>query len=106
MTYEQLFRTIKEMFMKADVSNVSEHLAFQFNITGEGEGAFYAEVKDGVLYVEPYEYYDRDAIFICSADTLLKLASGKLDPIFAFTVGKLKVEGSLEKAMMLQKLIQ
>ena len=106
MTYEQLFRTIKEMFMKADVSNVSEHLAFQFNITGEGEGAFYAEVKDGVLYVEPYEYYDRDAIFICSADTLLKLASGKLDPIFAFTVGKLKVEGSLEKAMMLQKVIQ
>ena len=106
MTYEQLFRTIKDMFMKADVSNVSEHLAFQFNITGEGEGAFYAEVKDGVLYVEPYEYYDRDAIFICSADTLLKLASGKLDPIFAFTVGKLKVEGSLEKAMMLQKFIQ
>ncbi len=106
MTYEQLFRTIKEMFMKADVSNVSEHLAFQFNITGEGEGAFYAEVKDGVLYVEPYEYYDRDAIFICSADTLLKLASGKLDPFFAFTVGKLKVEGSLEKAMMLQKFIQ
>lgn len=106
MTYEQLFRTIKEMFMKADVSNVSEHLAFQFNITGEGEGAFYAEVKDGVLYVEPYEYYDRDAIFICSADTLLKLASGKRDPIFAFTVGKLKVEGSLEKAMMLQKFIQ
>ena len=106
MTHEQLFRTIKEMFMKADVSNVSEHLAFQFNITGEGEGAFYAEVKDGVLYVEPYEYYDRDAIFICSADTLLKLASGKLDPIFAFTVGKLKVEGSLEKDMMLQKFIQ
>lgn len=106
MTYEQLFRTIKEMFMKADVSKFSEHLAFQFNITGEGEGAFYAEVKDGKLYVEPYEYYDRDAIFICSADTLIKLASGKLDPIFAFTVGKLKVEGSLEKAMMLQKFIQ
>lgn len=102
MTYEKLFQTIKEIFMKADVSKINEHLAFQFNITGEGEGAFYAEVKDGKLYVEPYEYYDRDAIFICSADTLLKLASGKLDPVFAFTVGKLKVEGSLEKAMMLQ----
>lgn len=106
MTYEKLFRTIKEMFMKADVSHISEHLAFQFNITGEGEGAFYAEVRDGVLHVEPYEYYDRDAIFICSADTLLKLASGKLDPVFAFTVGKLRIEGSLEKAMMLQKFIQ
>ena len=106
MTYEELFQKIKEMFMKADISGIKELLAFQINITGEGEGAFYAEVKDGTLYVEPYEYYDRDAIFICSADTLLKLASGKLDPVFAFTVGKLKVEGSLEKAMMLQKLIK
>lgn len=106
MSYEELFQTIKKMFMKADVSQIREHLAFQFNITGEGEGAFYAEVRDGRLYVEPYEYYDRDAIFICTADTLLKLASGKLDPVFAFTVGKLKVEGSLEKAMMLQKFVE
>lgn len=45
------------------------------------------------------------AIFICSADTLLKLAAGKLDPVFAFTTGKLKVEGSLEKALKLQKFV-
>ncbi len=103
MTYEELFQKIKGMFMKADVSKIHEHLAFQFNITGEAEGAFYAEVKDGVLSIEPYEYYDRDAIFICSADTLLKIAAGKLDPVFAFTTGKLKVEGSLEKALELKK---
>ena len=99
MTYEELFQKVKDMFSKADVSGIKEHLAFQFNITGEGEGAFYAEVKDGVLSIEPYEYYDRDAIFICSADTLLKIAAGKLDPVFAFTTGKLKVEGSLGKAL-------
>ena len=52
-----------------------------------------------------YEYYDRDAIFICSADTLLKIAAGKLDPVFAFTTGKLKVEGSLDKALELQKFL-
>ena len=105
MTYNELFNTIKEIFMKADISKIEEHLAFQFNITGEAEGTFYAEVKDGELHVEPYEYYDRDAIFICSADTLLKLAAGKMDPVLAFTVGKLKVEGSIEKALMLQKLV-
>ena len=105
MTFETVFHTVKEIFMKADVSKVDEHLAFQFNITGQGEGSFYAEAKDGRLYVEPYEYYDRDAIFICSADTLLKLAAGKLDPVFAFTTGKLKVEGSLEKALKLQKFV-
>lgn len=105
MTYNEVFEKVKEMFMKADVSKVDEHLAFQFNITGEGEGSFYAEVKDGRLSVEPYEYYDRDAVFICSADTLMKLASGRLDPVFAFTTGKLKVEGSLEKALMVQKFV-
>lgn len=105
MTYNEVFEKVKEMFMKADVSKVDEHLAFQFNITGEGEGSFYAEVKDGRLSVEPYEYYDRDAVFSCSADTLMKLASGRLDPVFAFTTGKLKVEGSLEKALMVQKFV-
>ena len=105
MTYEELFQKVKDMFSKADVSGIKEHLAFQFNITGEGEGAFYAEVKDGVLSIEPYEYYDRDAIFICSADTLLKIAAGKLHPVFAFTTGKLKVEGSLDKALELQKFL-
>lgn len=105
MTYEEVFEKVKKLFMEADASKVDEHLAFQFNITGEGQGIFYAEVRDGQLYVEPYEYFDRDAIFICTADTLLKLAAGKLDPVFAFTTGKLKVEGSLEQALKLQKFL-
>lgn len=105
MTYEEIFTKVKEMFKDADVSGVDEHLAYQFNITGEGEGAFYAEVKDGKLYVEPYEYYDRDAIFICSANTLFKMISGKLDPVAAFTIGKLKVEGSIDKALKLKEFI-
>nr|MBP3598077.1 SCP2 sterol-binding domain-containing protein [Eubacterium sp.] len=105
MTYEEIFATVKEKFKDADVSGIQEHLAYQFNITGEGEGAFYAEVKEGQLYVEPYEYYDRDAIFICSAKTLFKIIDGKLDPVAAFTVGKLKVEGNIDKALKLKEFI-
>ena len=86
MTYEEIFKKFKNKFAKTDVSNVQEHLAYQFNIKGEGEGAFYAEVKDGKLYIEPYEYYDRDAMFICTADTLFKIVNGKLDPVLAFTL--------------------
>ena len=87
------------------MSNINEHLAYQFNIEGEGEGIFYVEVKDGQLYIEPYEYFDRDAIFICKADALFKIISGKLDPIKAFTIGKLKVEGNLDKALRLKEFI-
>ncbi len=103
MTYEEIVANVREEFTDADVSMIEEHLAYQFNIHGEGEGAFYVEVRDGKLYIEPYEYYDRDAIFICSAKTLFKMIEGKLDPVAAFTVGKLKVEGDLDKALRLKE---
>lgn len=106
MTYEEVVEKVKKLFQKADVSGVKEHLAYQFNITGEGEGAFYAEVQDGKLYIEPYEYYDRDAVFVCKADVLFDIVSGKLDPVKAFTVGKLKVEGNIDKALMLKDFVK
>lgn len=105
MTYAEFFSEIKGKFMKADVSDVKEHLAYQFNITGEEEGIFYVEVKEGTLYVEPYEYYDRDAMFTASAQTLMKIAAGTLDPVMAFTLQKLKVEGNIDKALKLKDLI-
>lgn len=105
MTFQDVFEKFKDEMKDKDISKIDGHLAFQFNITGEGEGKFYAEVNDGVLHIEPYEYYDRDAIFICSAKTLFGIISGKTDPIMAFTIGKLKVEGSIEKALKIKDII-
>ncbi len=105
MTYADMFSKVKGMLMDADVSDIHEHLAYQFNITGEAEGIFYAEVKDGKLFVEPYEYFDRDAMFTCTAETLFKIAEGKTDPVLAFTLGRLKVEGNIDKALRLKELI-
>ena len=107
MTYADLFYEMKKKFMGADGSDIHEHLAFQFNIEdGEAGGIFYVEVKDGVLHVEPYEYYDRDAMFTCAPDVLLKIADGELDPVEAFTEQELRVEGDLEKALRLKELIE
>lgn len=107
MTYADLFYEIKGKFMGADVSDIHEHLAFQFNIEDEeAGGAFYVEVKEGVLYVEPYEYYDRDAMFICAPDVLLGIADGTIDPVAAFTEQKLRVEGNIEKALRLKEIIE
>ena len=105
MTYADFFAKVKELLGGADVSDIREHLAYQFNITGEAEGIFYGEVKDGTIHVEPYEYYDRDVIFTCKAETLQKIAEGKLDPILAVTLQKLKVEGSIEKALKLKDIL-
>ena len=92
--------------MNADVSDIKEHLAYQFNIIGESSGIFYVEVKDGKLSVEPYEYYDRDAMFTATAKTFMDIVEGKLDPVLAFTLQKLKVEGNFDKALRLNELIK
>lgn len=105
MTYEENFNNLKKILMKADTSKIDGELAFQFNIVGDGEGIFYAKVKDGQLSVEPYEYYDRDAIFIATAKVFTKLAQGKLNPVAAYTTGKIKVEGNLDKALEIQKMV-
>ena len=102
MTYQELVSEIRGIFMQADVSGIKEHIAYQFNIRGEAEGAFYAEVLEGKLHIEPYEYYDRDVLFTTTADTLLSIASGTMDAVAAFTLGKLQVEGSFDKALLLQ----
>ena len=105
MTYADMFSKVKGMLMDADVSDIHEHLAYQFNITGEGAGAFYVEVRDGKMYIEPYEYHDCDAAFTCTADMLFKLAAGKADPVASVLMGKLKVEGSIDKAMHIKEFL-
>ena len=103
MTYAEFFEKIRDKYMNVDVSDIKEHLAYQFNIIGEAEGIYYVEVKEGKLYVEPYEYFDRDVIFIASADTFMKIAEGKLDPILAVTLQKMRFEGNIDKALRLNE---
>ena len=68
MTYDELVSRVKEETKNARVSKTIGHVAFQFNVRGEGEGAFYLEIEDGRIFVEPYEYYDRDVLIETTAD--------------------------------------
>lgn len=105
MTFSEYFASVKATFAGADVSDITEHLAYQFNITGEASGIFYVEVKDGNLFIEPYEYYDRDAIFTGTAKLFTEIMTGKKDPVHEFLCLRLKVEGNLDKALKLKDLI-
>ena len=60
MTYAEFFYEIKNKFMGTDISDIREHLAYQFNIEDEEAGGiFYVEAKEGQLFVESYEYYEK-----------------------------------------------
>lgn len=105
MQFQELFQQLKDQFIQTDVSNTQGKLAIQVNLTGDPEGTFYIEAKDGKLSIEPYEYIDRDVALTVDAGDFVKMAKGKLDPVMAFTVGKLKVDGDIGKALELKKFI-
>ncbi|MDE6762700.1 MAG: SCP2 sterol-binding domain-containing protein [Oscillospiraceae bacterium] len=104
MTYEEIFSRSKELILANDASGIGEHLAVEVDITGEGAGAFYIELKDGKLFVEPYEYYDRDCKLIVSGEDFIKICDGSLDAVKAFTNGSLKIEGDIDKALKISEI--
>ncbi len=106
MTYESVVQAARKKFLDADVSSVNGTLAFQIDLIGKVEGTFYIEIKDGRVNVEPYEYYDRNAIITINATNFTKLINGKLDPVIAFTTGKLKVDGDVNAALEIVKFLK
>ena len=105
MTFPEYFQQVKDRFQGADVSQVSDPTRIQINITGQAAGTFYVEIKGGKLAIEPYEYHDRDVELTISDENFWKIAERKLDPVAAFTFGKLKAQGDLGKALELKKLL-
>ena len=105
MTFDELVTKVRSIAETKDVSN-TDFLAVQVNITGKSSGVFYVEVKDGRISVEPYEYHDRNCAVTMNMTNFNKLIDGKLDPILAFTTGKLKVDGDAGKALEFSKLIR
>ncbi len=97
MTYEEIVEMVRKAFEYADARNIFEHVAFQINIVGEGAGAFYIEVAERQMCVEPYDYYDRDGLVTCSADVLKSVCSEQISVRKAYETGLIKFEGDLRK---------
>ena len=106
MSFEKLFSIIKEKFLQADVSRVKSHVACEFQVQGEARGTFYVEIKDGEISVEPYDYYDKQALFTATDKTYLEICQGELNPMIAFAVGRVKVTGELSKAQIIGTLFE
>ena len=104
MTYEEIVGKALIVYAKADAKEITGHLAIQFNVRGEGEGAFYLEVSEGKVDIQPYEYYDRNAISTVASDVLIDMLDGKLGIDEAYNDNKLQVEGDLGAALLLKKI--
>lgn len=97
MTYAELVKRVKKNIKVSDKTMAKKHFAVEFDIQGEGEGAFYVEFLDGKVDVEPYEYYDYDIRIRTDAHTALELTGGTLDFEKALLDGRLSAEGKVDR---------
>ena len=104
MTYEKIVENVKKALSKVDATGVNGHLAVQVDIYGEGEGAFYIEVKDGKVNVEPYDYHDNWATVTVAPTNLFKILDGKMDAVAAYTSGKVEISGDVDTVLRFVKL--
>lgn len=105
MTFHEIVAKVQESLTKISATSIERHIAIQVNVTGEGEGAFYIEVSEGKINVQPFDYFDRDATIIADSQTVIDFASGKLDVEKALAEGKVSVEGDASVAVMLKDVI-
>ncbi|MGN0108296.1 MAG: alkyl sulfatase C-terminal domain-containing protein [Hominilimicola sp.] len=98
MTFEQAFLKIKEKFENSDASNISD-FAIQVTFMDEDcNGKFYAQVKDGALYVEPYDYRDNSLAITITKSALLAYLGGRSTMDKALDSGDAYVEsGDISK---------
>ena len=91
MTYEEMFAKVSKLLNKAKVKDISEHIAIQFNVEGEGSGIFYAEIKDGAINVQPYDYNDRDIEVTIDSAELIKALENKAGDTLPFAGNEDKI---------------
>ena len=103
MALQDIVQELREKSVGFDASGYDGFLALQVTLSDLGE-AFYVEIKDGKLSIEPYEYVDRQANMTISTANFKKMINGKLNSVLAFTTGKLKIDGDIEKAKELKQL--
>lgn len=101
MTFFEMFDAAKAGLKNADVSGLNGHIAIQIEVTEDGCGIFYAEVTDGVLNVQPYNYYDHTAAVTLPHSTLFALLRRETTLPEAVAQEKAFVQGCMESAAKL-----
>lgn len=105
MTYEEIVEKARLAYEDvADAREIFEHIAIQVNIEGEGHGAFYVEVVERQIVVEPYEYHDRDGLVFGTAEQICRILDGEISFADAWKNGIVRVQGNEVKLHMLEKI--
>jgi putative sterol carrier protein len=78
---------------------------YQFNVTGDGGGSWYADLKATPPNVAAGTSATANCTITVASKDFVDIKTGKLSGQMAFMTGKLKIAGDMGLAMKLQKIL-
>jgi putative sterol carrier protein len=99
-----IFEHMPEAFQADKAAGVDA--VFQYCITGSGGGDWQVAVKDQQCRVTGGKAEKPTCTLIIGAGDFVDMIAGRLDPMQAFTSGKLKIEGDVMKSQLIGQLFK
>ena len=99
-----VFAAMPEAFNPEAAAGVEA--VFQYAISGPGGGDWQVEVRNRTCRVTPGRADKPTCTLIMAAPDFLDMIAGRLDPMQAFTTGKLRIEGDVMKSQLIGKLFR
>jgi len=101
-TPDDIFQKLPEQIQKAKAEDFNATI--QFDLAGDDGGQWYVTIEGGDTTVTEGSAGDPAATIRMSASDFVDMMTGDLDPMNAFMMGKVKVEGDLNTVMKFQTL--
>jgi putative sterol carrier protein len=99
-----IFNRMCEGFKQDQAANMNA--VVQFDLSGEGGGQWYVKIADGACEVNQGVTENSTATIRMEASDYVDMVTGRLNPVNAFMMGKVKVEGDLNTVMKFQGLFE
>ena len=100
---QDFFSSLESRFVPEAAKGVD--ITFQYDITGDGGGQWYAVVKDGALEVNEGTADSPTVTMTIAAEHYIKVVNGKMKGQMAYLTGKMKLKGNKMAAQKIQKIL-
>ena len=97
-----IFNNMPAGFNKEAAKDVD--VSFQFNVKGPKGGDWIVEVKNSTCNIQEGKSSNPDCTLTISDDNFVKLFTGAMTSMKAFTSGKLSIDGDIMKSQLIEKL--
>lgn len=107
MAVSDIFNTINENIAKNPEKATSVDSVFQFDITGDGGGSWTIDLRQSTTenFVREGGSDESNVTISMASSDWEGVISGSVNPMQAFMMGKIKVDGDMGLAMKLQNVL-